>query len=113
MFCFVILFNVEHNAKVQSENIDIINKLSFTNMNIMVSEKGEYSIIKWLNCKSSRILTTMLDNIIYKLLENADSVLTQTLLFGNASFNISDNTKILNAAINFVLLAKRFDEPLF
>ena len=58
-------------------------------------------------------LLSTIGNIHYKLLENTDSVLTQTLLFGNTSFDITDNTKILNATINFILLTKRFDEPLF
>ena len=52
-------------------------------------------------------------NITCKFLENTDSVLTKTLLFGNTSFNITGNTMILNAAINFILLTKRFDETLF
>ena len=60
-----------------------------------------------------RTLLSTIGNINYKLLENTDSNLTQTLLFGNTSFDITDNTNILNATINFVLLTKRFDKPLF
>ena len=60
-----------------------------------------------------RTLLSTIGNINYKLLENTDSSLTQTLLFGNTSFVITDNTKILNATINLILLTKRFDEPLF
>ena len=59
-------------------------------------------------------LLSTISNINYKLLKNTDySVLTQTLPFGNASFDIIHNTKILNATINFILLTKRFDETLF
>ena len=48
------------------------------------------------------------------MLENTDSVLGKTLLFGNTSFIITDNnTKIFNATINFMFLTKRLDEPLF
>ena len=61
----------------------------------------------------SYTLLSTIANINYKLLENTDSVLTQTLLFGNTSFNIANNTKILNATINFILLTKRIDAPLF
>ena len=50
-------------------------------------------------------LLSTIGNINYKLLENTDSNLTQTLLFGNTSFD--------NATINFILLTKRFDEPFF
>ena len=60
-----------------------------------------------------RTLLSTIGNINYKLLENTDSNLTQTLFFGNTSFDITDNTKILNTTINFILLSKRFDEPLF
>ena len=58
-------------------------------------------------------LLSTIGNINYKLLENTNSNLTQALLFGNTSFDINDNNKVLNATINFILLAKRFDEPLF
>ena len=34
-------------------------------------------------------------------------------MFGYASLNITDNIKILNTTMNFILLTKRFDEPLF
>ena len=60
-----------------------------------------------------RTLLSTISNINYKLLENTDSVLTRTLLFGNTSFDITENTKILNATINCILLTERFDEPLF
>ena len=58
-------------------------------------------------------LLRTIGNINYRLIENANSVLTQTLLFRNTSFNIFSGTKILNAITNFILLTKRFDEPLF
>ena len=60
-----------------------------------------------------RTLLSTIGNINYKLLENTDSNLTQKLLFGNTSFDITGNTKILNATINLILLTKRFDEPFF
>ena len=47
------------------------------------------------------------------LLENTSKVLTQNFLFGNASLIPSDNSKILSAAIDFILTAKRFHEQLF
>ena len=58
-------------------------------------------------------LLRAIPNIKYKLLESTDSFFTKLLLFGNKSFNITDNTKILNATINFILLTIRFNEPLF
>ena len=75
------------------------------------------SIEHFLHCpqfvNERRTLLSTISNINYKLLENTNSNLIQTLLFGNKSFDITDNTKILNATINFILLTKRFDKPLF
>ena len=42
VICFVILFDVGHDTKVQSENINFIYKLSYVSINIMQSENGEY-----------------------------------------------------------------------
>ena len=47
------------------------------------------------------------------LLDNTDSSLTQTWLFGNASFKSNKNLKISIAAVDYILSTKRFDEPLF
>ena len=49
-------------------------------------------------------------NFNCSLLENTSKVLTQTLLFGNTSLSLSDNSKILSATIDFILSTKRFDE---
>ena len=48
-----------------------------------------------------------------KLLDCTDYDFAQTLLFGNTSQTLSNNFKILNASINYILLSKRFDDPLF
>ena len=52
-------------------------------------------------------------NIDCKLLEITHSSLTQTLLYGNPSFDIITNSLILNATIDFILSTKRFEEALF
>ena len=52
-------------------------------------------------------------NIDCKLLENTDSLLTQTLLYGNPSLDINTNSLILNAAIDFILSTERLEEALF
>ena len=56
-------------------------------------------------------LLSSLVNIDHTLLGHI--LLTQILLFGNATFNAKENTKIINLTIGFVLSTKRFDEPLF
>ena len=48
-----------------------------------------------------------------KLLESNDSYLTQTLLFGSASFDSETNTLVLNATTDYILSTERFEEPLF
>ena len=48
-----------------------------------------------------------------KLLDYTNYDLTQTLLFGNTSQISSNNFKIINALIDYILSSKRFDEPLF
>ena len=57
-------------------------------------------------------LLTTLNNIDCKILESADSYLTQTLLFGCTSFDSETNTLVLNAAIDYILSTERFEEPL-
>ena len=47
------------------------------------------------------------------LLDLDESMLSKTLLFGSNALDISTNTRILNATIEYVLNTKRFDEPLF
>ena len=42
-----------------------------------------------------------------------ESSLTQTLLYGNPSFDIITNSLILNATIDFILSTKRFEEAIF
>ena len=48
-----------------------------------------------------------------KLLDFTDYDLTQTLRFGKTSQSWSNNFKIINASIDYILSSKRFDEPLF
>ena len=55
----------------------------------------------------------LLEILICKLLGITDSSLTQTLLYGNPSFDIITNSLILNATIDFILSTKRFEEALF
>ena len=64
------------------------------------------------NNDRSSILSTI-RNIDCKLLEITDSSLTQTLLYGNPSFDIITNSLILNVTTGFILSTKRFEEALF
>ena len=99
----------EHKFKYSFQ--DTINLLCSCGIDIESTEQFLLHCPKFVN--ERRILLSTIGNINYKLLENTDSNLTQTLLFGNTLFDITDNTNILNAIINFILLTIRFDEPLF
>ena len=52
-------------------------------------------------------------NINRRLLDVTGTVLIKTLLFGNRFVDAHTNTQILNATIEYILTAKRFDESLF
>ena len=51
-------------------------------------------------------------SINHKFLEQNDSTLTQTFLFGDPASSVETNTLILNATIQYVLSTKRFEETL-
>ena len=47
------------------------------------------------------------------MLENTDPILTDILLFGDASLNRSCNTHITNATTEYILSSIRIEEPHF
>ena len=59
----------------------------------------------------SRTLLITLSDFSYSLLENTS--IENTLILGNMPLSPSDNSKILNAAIDFILTTKRPDKQLF
>ena len=64
------------------------------------------------NNDRSSLLSTI-RNIECKLIENTNSSLTQTLLFGITSLYTNNNSLILNATIDFIFSTKRFEEISF
>ena len=58
-------------------------------------------------------LLSTIKNIDFRLLDVTETVLIKTPLFGNCSVDAQTNTQILNAAIEYILITKRFDESLF
>ena len=110
----------EHKFKHSFQ--DTINPLCSCGLDIESTEHFLLHCPQFVNERHTLLSTT--GNTNYKLLENTDSNFTQTLLFGNTSFDltgntktsfdVTNNTKILNATISFIFfLTKRFDEPLF
>ena len=59
------------------------------------------------------ILLSTIKDIDYRLLDVTETILIKTLLFGNSSVDEHANWQILNATIQYILTAKRFDESLF
>ena len=55
---------------------------------------------------------TLLNKIDCKLLELTNSSLLETLLYGNILFDKEKRTLILNAAMEYILFTKRFENPL-
>ena len=86
---------------------DTINPLFSCGPDIESTEHFLLHCPQFVN-KRCTLLSTI-GNINYKLIENTNSNLTQKLLFGNTSFDITGNTNILSATINFIFLTKRFD----
>ena len=60
-----------------------------------------------------RILLSTIRSLDSKLLNFSDYDHTQTLLFANTSQTSSNNFKIINASIDYILYSKTFDELLF
>ena len=60
-----------------------------------------------------RTLLSTICSLDSKPLDCTNYDLSQTLLFGNTSQTSSNNLKIVNASIDYILLSTRFDEPLF
>ena len=71
----------------------------------------------FLNCPlfSNRRCTLLstVNNIDSSLTNTADTTLTDILLFGKASLDITANTLILNATMNYIISTNRFEVSLF
>ena len=52
-------------------------------------------------------------NTDMSILQQSDSKFTSVLLFGDTSFDNNKNSFILDAAIDYIISTRRFDEPLF
>ena len=48
-----------------------------------------------------------------RIFDKNDSLITQTLLFGDEKLSITDNKSILEATIQFLISSARFDSPLY
>ena len=103
----------EHKFKHKSDihNSDTINPLCNCGQDIESSTHFFLHFPFFINERCTLLRT--LWSLDSKLLDCTDYDLTQTSLFGNASQTSSNNFKIINASIDYILSSKRFDEPLF
>ena len=99
----------EHKFKHNFQ--DSINPLCSCSLDV------ESAIHYFLHCPQFTIeihtLLNTISQIDNKLLDSDESNLIQHLLFGDPSKDTETNTEILNATVNYVLTAKRYDERLF
>ena len=99
----------EHKFKHSFQ--DSVNSLCSCSLDV------ESTIHYFLHCPQFTIerhtLLNTISQIDNKLLDSNESNLIQHLLFGDPSKDTETNTEILNAAVNYVLTTKRFDELLF
>ena len=99
----------EHKFKHNLQ--DLINPLCNFGHNIESTTHYLLHCPLFVNERSTFFST--LSSLDCTLLDNTDSSLTQTLLFGNTSFKSNKNLKILIATIDYILSTKRFEEPIF
>ena len=59
------------------------------------------------------ILKNKIWKIDNKILNLNDSRFSEVLLLGNSTFSNTENTTILNRAIEYIVSSKRFEVPLF
>ena len=48
-----------------------------------------------------------------KILEKNDNIITRDLLFGNIFFDVTSNSLVLDATIDYLISTKRFDGFIF
>ena len=63
-----------------------------------------------MECRNT--LLSEISEINSELITRNDLALIETLYFGDNSFGQYDNSRILDATIEFIITYKRFDDPL-
>ena len=63
-----------------------------------------------MECRNT--LLSEISEINSELITRNDLALIETLYFGDNSFSQCDNSRILDATIEFIITYKRFDDPL-
>ena len=89
---------------------DSLNPLC--NCGLITETTSHYLLHCPLFADERKTFLSNMKSINHKFLEQNDSTLTQTLLFGDLPSNVETNTLILNVTIQYVLSTKTFEETL-
>ena len=96
--------------KFKHNFLDCLNPICYCGQDI------ETSVHYLLHCPifsdERSIFFNNIRRIDENILSDSDPKISDTLLFGNSSFNDTKNTSILNTTIDYILSTKKFDVPL-
>ena len=111
---FIFLFSVRLGFSHLSKHKFKYNFQEFLNpLCDCVASETHFFLHSLLFTNERYTLLSTISSIDCNLLNNTDFLSTQTLSFGNLSFNSNKNLETLNATIDYILSTKRFDEALF
>ena len=89
---------------------DSLNPLR--NCGLNTESSSHYLLYCPLFAEERKTFLRNIESINHKFLEQNDSALTQTLLFGNPASSVGTNTLILNTTVQYFLSTKKFEEAL-
>ena len=89
---------------------DAVNPLC--NCGLNAESTSHYLLHCPLFADKRKTFLSTIKSINYKFVEQNDSILTQTLPFGDLASSVETNKLILNATLQYVLSTKRFEEAL-
>ena len=76
-------------------------------------ETSTYFLLSCFNYSNERLtFLNIIRNIDSNILSKNDLKVTETLLYGDSSYDDTNNTFIMNATMEFLFPSKRFDVPL-
>ena len=76
-------------------------------------ETSTHFLLHCSNYSNERLtFLNIIRNIDSNILSKNDLKVTETLLYGDSSYDDTNNTLIMNATMEFLFASKRFDVPL-
>ena len=90
--------------------LDSLNPIGSSGQNI---ETSTHFLLHCSNYSNERLtFLNIIRNIDSNILSKNDLKVTETLLYGDSSYDDTKNTLIMNATMEFLFTSKRFDVPL-